>query len=268
MKKNYFSAALLVVASTFTAQAIAVTTGAVTTTIDFQDMPSGTTLINNLWFIQAGSLLHLDPPYSKATSDVLGTISVAPIVGLNDSAHIHVNGGDGNPATPTVPFIHGDVGGVFISGTGSHSAFSFSSMDVLDAVLQSDNLIHPNATVTVRGFKGGVNGMLDGIVEADGTTMQYSGGSKVAETTIANGFTGTVDFLAQDAGFGDVDYVEFFFTDFYRQLPSSLGDGAFDFKFDNIVVDTAAVVPVPAAVWLFGSGMLGLLSFGKRKQNS
>ncbi len=28
-----------------------------------------------------------------------------------------------------------------------------------------------------------------------------------------------------------------------------------------------AVVPVPAAVWLFGSGLIGLLSFGKRKKS-
>jgi hypothetical protein len=31
---------------------------------------------------------------------------------------------------------------------------------------------------------------------------------------------------------------------------------------------TAAVVPIPAAVWLFGTGLLGLVGFTKRKQSS
>jgi hypothetical protein len=32
------------------------------------------------------------------------------------------------------------------------------------------------------------------------------------------------------------------------------------------IVNTAAVVPVPAAVWLFGSGLLGLVGIARRKQ--
>ena len=35
---------------------------------------------------------------------------------------------------------------------------------------------------------------------------------------------------------------------------------------DNFVYETAAVVPVPAAVWLFGSGLLGLIGFARRKK--
>jgi len=34
---------------------------------------------------------------------------------------------------------------------------------------------------------------------------------------------------------------------------------------DTIVFATVAVVPVPAAVWLFGSGLLGLIGFARRK---
>ena len=34
----------------------------------------------------------------------------------------------------------------------------------------------------------------------------------------------------------------------------------------NAVADGFAVVPVPAAVWLFGSGLLGLVGFAKRKR--
>jgi len=41
-------------------------------------------------------------------------------------------------------------------------------------------------------------------------------------------------------------------------------------QFDNIVFEdvtvTASAVPVPAAVWLFGSGLLGLVGFARRKK--
>lgn len=36
-------------------------------------------------------------------------------------------------------------------------------------------------------------------------------------------------------------------------------------QFDNIVINGSAVVPVPAAVWLFGSALLGFAGISKRK---
>jgi len=270
MNKNFISAAILIAASTFTAQAIA------TTTIDLQDY-SGT-LIDNKWqdfspiFGPGFEKVHSSTPYTINTSDNKGTLTLSPIVNFGDNSHIHVNGGDGNPSTPTTPFIHGDVDGVFIDGSGSHERFSLQSMDVLNAVLQSDGVSHPNATVTVRGFLGGINNMMTGTTEADGVTMLYAGGNKVAETTIANDFTGPVNFLALDANFSEVDYVEFFFTDFYRIKAAPLGDTVLEFDFDNIVVGDVistpppATVPVPAAVWLFGTGLIGLTSLNNRKK--
>jgi hypothetical protein len=35
---------------------------------------------------------------------------------------------------------------------------------------------------------------------------------------------------------------------------------------DNVSVTEASVVPIPAAVWLFGSGLLGLIAFSRRNQ--
>lgn len=260
MKKNFISAVIFVATNVFAAQAAA------TATIDLQDFNG--TLIDNKW--QQFDFVGPDPfqtstPYSTATDDRAGSITLSPIIDFNDNSHIHVSGGDGNPATPTIPFIHGDVGGFFLDGEGSHNLFSLHSMDVLIAALQSDNVVHDNASITVRGYRGGVNGMIEGIVQLDGITMQYSGGALVAETTIDNGFVGVVDFLAADVGFGAVDHVEFFFTDFYRVKPSSFGDTALTFEFDNIQV---AAVPVPAAVWLFGTGLVGLVTFGKRKREN
>ncbi len=40
-------------------------------------------------------------------------------------------------------------------------------------------------------------------------------------------------------------------------------DGSYDFNFRTYV--DVGVVPVPAAVWLFGTALIGLVGFGKRK---
>jgi len=247
MKKNHIAIALLISTIAFTTIAVSDTT-----TIDLQDVPSGTTLISNTWQLNEVTIpgvgtfnvkQNTSIPYKKNTNDGLGEIILSPIVNLNDNSHIHVSGGDGDPNTPTKPFIHGDVGGVFIAGSGSLETFSFHSMDILTAILQSDKISHSNSTITVRGFLGGTNNMMTGDTEADAITMQYNGGAKVAETTLFNGVTGTFDFLAADTGFSEVDYIEFSFTDFYRQKPSSLGDTTLEFDFDNIVVGTIIDVP-------------------------
>jgi hypothetical protein len=39
-------------------------------------------------------------------------------------------------------------------------------------------------------------------------------------------------------------------------------------KFDNVVVMGETIVPVPAAVWLFGSGLIGLAGLARRKSRS
>jgi len=36
---------------------------------------------------------------------------------------------------------------------------------------------------------------------------------------------------------------------------------------DNLVITQTTVVPVPAAVWLFGSGLIGIVGFARRKQS-
>lgn len=52
------------------------------------------------------------------------------------------------------------------------------------------------------------------------------------------------------------------------QLVSSgaYDSGASFILLDNVVFNTPAPVPVPAAVWLFGSGLLGLASFSHKKK--
>ena len=52
----------------------------------------------------------------------------------------------------------------------------------------------------------------------------------------------------------------------FTNLTSVTWVNTFDYhSFDNIVLDTSSV-PVPAAAWLFGSGLVGLLGVARRKK--
>ena len=45
------------------------------------------------------------------------------------------------------------------------------------------------------------------------------------------------------------------------------GSSAYSFGIDDITVsDSLSPVPVPAAVWLFGTALVGLFGFGKRRK--
>jgi len=45
-----------------------------------------------------------------------------------------------------------------------------------------------------------------------------------------------------------------------------VGDGVTNYLIDNVSRSSISAVPLPAAVWLFGSGLIGLASFARRKK--
>ena len=55
----------------------------------------------------------------------------------------------------------------------------------------------------------------------------------------------------------------------FSEISQTLGQiqGQFNGQnvFVNIDLETVSVVPVPAAIWLFGAALVGLLGFSKRK---
>jgi hypothetical protein len=79
---------------------------------------------------------------------------------------------------------------------------------------------------------------------------------------VANGFNGTLTQGGNLSGdFSNVNAVWIHFAGF----PTTPTNGkTFLMVLDDVVVTSA--VPVPAAVWLFGSGLLGLFSFGRKKR--
>ncbi len=114
-------------------------------------------------------------------------------------------------------------------GGGSFSIFSFDATDVF-----TDSFYIPNLVFEVTGVLAG-GGTLSASFTSDSSTAfeTFTFGSEWTDLA-------SVTFIGNEHG-----------------------------AYDNIVVSSNLVVPLPAAVWLFGSGLITLLGFAKsRKANT
>lgn len=118
---------------------------------------------------------------------------------------------------------------------------------------QTTAYLGPNEYWEILGFNTAINPNLD---TGDGTNYA----NRVAYKTVSNGFDGN---LLLDATFNNVDAIWIHYHG-YTQFPI---DGiAFTMLLDNVVLDApVTAVPIPAAVWLFGSAMTGLVAFSRKK---
>lgn len=170
-------------------------------------------------------------------------------------AHLHQGGSTADRELA----YHNDSGGVYFRALDS-TAFSLDSIE-LNSPLTSENPYaiggdHDPALdyFEILGFSDAVN---PDLWNGDGTN--YS--NRVAYQTYENGLSGT---LVLNDDFRNVSAVWIH----YFGIPK-VADAAFPFKVqvDNIAVSAAQVtsVPVPAAAWMFGSGLIGMLSFGRKR---
>lgn len=94
---------------------------------------------------------------------------------------------------------------------------------------------------------------------AQETVELYDSSNVLFESVLApnaSGFFGVISSVA-------IDHVIIRNGLFYN---STYPNGANDrFFIDNLTADSVSAVPVPAAVWLFGSGLMGLVGFSKRR---
>ena len=170
-----------------------------------------------------------DDPYSE-----LGYSIVAP------NAHLHgtfntsnfTNAAQQAADTSGVRFTKNDAG-----------KFDFISLEAV-------NVLGLDAT------SGSFALQIDGIV---------NGATKVSKQ-LTTGTSGLVNFLSENELWTGLDEVQFWF----ESQPTGFGSfstfSGDDFKFDNINVEaTTSVVPVPAAVWFFVSGLAGL-GYLRKKQ--
>ena len=170
--------------------------------------------------------------------------------------HLHII--DASGGNNVVEYEH-DTGG--FSGT-STSKFDLISWDVLLLENIPPLFGPPNPTnrqygIRVEGFKSAVS------------PNDTSATADVVQD-FAQGLTGTQNF---NANFTGLEMFRVFFYDTVTgisalgQAPLA-GDGAVEqihLIFDDIITNPATVVPIPAAVYLFGSALLGLFSVGRRR---
>ena len=112
-------------------------------------------------------------------------------------------------------------------------------------------------------FDGGdllANSLTSSLGERYATTgSSFSGIDPIIDyTTIADGTIDGLFTLFVTSGFRTFDT-----NDFYINTFGEGGNSGFDGTITSISAST--VVPVPAAVWLFGSGLLGLVGIARRK---
>lgn len=149
-----------------------------------------------------------------------------------------------------------DSSGIYIRTLDS-TAFSLSSMGFYAPIIPTNNQTGPNDYWEILGFNTALNPNLD-----TGNGTDYP--TRVAYQSVLNGFDSDVSgALLLNSDFQNVNGVWIHYKG-YTQYPI---DGiAFSMRIDNVVLSApVAAVPVPAAAWLFGSGLMGLVSFARRK---
>ena len=170
-------------------------------------------------------------------------------------------------------------GSVFLSDFGAASATgSISvidpavSMSILDSITQSST----SSGTAIDGFAS-TDALTDldiSVTNSSGQALTFSFDWSVVLEASATGdadANASVDFLDD---LGAVDILEIV----NQNTPDINTGGSFAFELTTLdpkntiagYVDSfgsaSAVIPVPAAVWLFGSGLLGLVGIARRKQ--
>jgi len=168
----------------------------------------------------------------------------------NAIAHIHRKGVSSDRSLGYAS----DSSGIYIRAQDG-SAFSLTSMDFKAPIVTDPNADDqnpgsgPNDFWEILGFNTALNPGLD-----TGNGTNYV--TRVAYQQVFNGFDGP---LSLNSGFSNINAFWIHYHG-YPQTPTSGKE--FFMKLDNVRV---SAVPLPAAAWMFLSGMMGLLAFGRKK---
>lgn len=255
---------LLAAGAMFAGEASAALTGAQTANVTFSSM--GATVFGK------ANTSDLTSTYQE-NGAVVGI--VADPTDLTD-AHLHriITGSDRDLQ------YHTDSTGIYVR-LQDQTSFSLQGFDY--------DLSHAQAggNYKIYGFQNAINDPLLGTGTADPNAASYylddadpEGGliPHIAEYTLPN--NGTIGNLslsqlaAADADWGNISAFWITFEGFnnspntHYAFTDAPAFPAWDFRIDNIVLGAAvapAAVPVPGAVWLFGTGLAGLLANRRKK---
>ena len=144
--------------------------------------------------------------------------------------------------------------GTFVYNSDTH--FSTGSASISNAAVGTNSAFNGSSDFTITSTSGSLFDFESGIFTSlyssqDLTVTAFLNGAPVGSvsTTLDEASTENIIF-----GFFGVDAVQFV-TSTTNQL-----------VLDNLKVSSVSTVPVPAAVWLFGSGLLGLVGIARRKK--
>ena len=161
------------------------------------------------------------------------------------------------------PIYVGDTFSVDITGSGFTSTVDGGGVN-----FSYDNSIFNVTSVTIGSVwdplissQGATN---NGAGTVDGLYVNTFGAVDGNADVTGNFVVATVEFLAVGLGTSALDLSE------YGLNPWASGGVLINPDFLNgqmtVVADPSGVVPVPAAAWLFGSGLLGLAGMARRKK--
>ena len=100
---------------------------------------------------------------------------------------------------------------------------------------------------------------------------------EVASVLFTGSFMGGAEFFQTFDLDGDLNNTPetFMFNALFTEVDKVFWNQVSPFhQFDNLVINPSVVpsppsaVPVPAAVWLFGTALIGLIGFGKRRKTA
>jgi len=143
-------------------------------------------------------------------------------------------------------FISGDATSLIIDGTGTSIITDFGPPTTFIDITDVDFVLTAD-----RGSNNGVDYLF-----TNGTITAGSYINTTFDTLTLSEMMGFASFSAVLANGGSIEG-GFMLT----------GDIASDFGGDTLAAKAGPVVPVPAAVWLFGSGLIGLVGVARRKKS-
>jgi hypothetical protein len=185
-----------------------------------------------VWTMGDGSTVSVDELFGNAD----------PILGFGVGASTAGAGGSTFSFTFNLPIAL--QGTIFANSSVSYSLSSLSEEGAQVAPVGGSNIVTALEVDTDVGGKGSLNKGVD-----VGSTFFFNGGPDTQNSstfTASNSFTGDLAY--------DLMTVK---VDFSLSADSTVAISGFVQQ---------VVVPIPAAVWLFGSGLLGLVGIARRKK--
>lgn len=190
----------------------------------------------------------------------------------------------GNSLGSTGVELHNGSMMAVVRDTGSTSFslsrdFSYTPTDTLSFTMQAIansftcragsgcSVLHAESGVEVS-FLSSLNSTLGSVSISNATDLSWLSGADIAVDTAQHDYLATMSEFAALAGLGSSDLIAKMQLSFFAKGQtfgnvSGVAHSSSVVWFDDVSVST---IPIPAAAWLFGSGLLGLIGIARRKK--